>query len=256
MSSPPAAAPQGFFYHLPTYFSTLEGGTDFFDGLEIGCRYGSYLPLTTSQHQLLGEVRASAADVWGLLAIPATLIEAVKWGGELGRFIEVAGSDCSKIEEATRGLFLQSSNLVYSSTKMLSTFQNKRWIDLRSATPWVGGGNCVASLAGDLVDLYDQITRIGEIEQTKRREGVNLAEAGEREWLAIVKIVKDCASIILSAILLGALIFDIVIESVALLPPLLLGLSTIFLVSKLYGYFYERMLDDAKNADPHLLGAV
>jgi hypothetical protein len=162
------------------------------------------------------------------------------------KFVQKTGewSDVRSTEAAQRAI-LQGIDFVNVASEGATFLHQKQWVDLGSAAPWANGIFQATALLSDGVDVWDQWTEIEEIQRLRSASTDLDPLLDAREWLCIVKLIKDISSIALSAIALGVLIFEIVTESVLLLPPLILGLSTLFIICKIYAYFYEKICIEA-----------
>ncbi len=243
----------GLSGHLSRYLSSAEGATDLLDVVQTAAQHIQNLPLSDHHQRALANIQSSAGEAWQFLGLADAIgggVELCAKTGELITLMQLPSDNpkTQEIPELAKKVLLQGSFVTYSSTKALSLFQAKKWVDLGSDAPrWISGINNVSALIMDGFDLYDQSTAIHEI-QLKRAQATQVEEIADLDaqaWLCLVKLVKDVASLLLSIIVLTTLIFEIVVESIVILPPILLTLATIFLITKIYGYFYERLLEES-----------
>ena len=243
----------GFGAHLGNYLSSTDGATDLCLAIDTAVQHLQALPLSPAQQGVLEGVGKSASDGFLLLGLPDAITGSIKFYKQASGLIELIrepGDDSKygKVQGAAKGLLLQGAAVAYSSTKVASLIQNKKWADLNA--PLISGVNNLSSLVMDSFDLFDQASKIYTIRQ-ERAEATQgqrqvAPEVVEREWICMVNLVKDVASVVLSVLILALLVFDVVAESVAILPPTILALTTIYLTAKLYAYFYERLFEDAR----------
>jgi hypothetical protein len=235
MALPALAFPESksFGTHLIDYMSSADGPADFFDFVQVFASHAKNLPISPEQRAVAENIRAHSSDVWSLLVFPDIISEGTKWIQKTGLFIDgcVQGSDAQTVQGAAKDALLQSVDFLNTIGEGGTFLHNKKWVDLGAAGPWMGGLYSTTSLISDGVDMHAQISNLQDP-----------AACAESQWLSIVKLVKDVASILLSLISLTALILGIAIETVFLLPSAALGLSTVFIISKIYGYFYERVV--------------
>lgn len=221
------------------------------DLTNITAQYLAVFPFNPAQQESLDKIRRTGSDVWGATAFPDMVVSAVKLSGrvtDLAAHLWCCGElwKFSELQEAAKNALLEANNLTYSITKGLSFSHSKQWIDLGRGAPWIGGINSVSSLVSDSFDVYNQAWEIATVQRRAEEPDAKPEEEylSQREWLAIVQLVKDCASIVLSCIILTAFIFEVALETVTVLAPALLVLSSIYIASKIYAYFYQRMLVD------------
>lgn len=246
-AQPPAVL--GLDVHLTRYLSTAEGSADLLDAVQTVAQYVKALPLTFAQLDLAESFRSTVADGRSTLILLKIFGESFKLYHKTAHLLEVVQLPTSdarpaEIGVAAKRVVVQGADLANAASEGALFLHQKKWVDLGGALPWTTAVLNASTLLADGIDAYDQWTGIEEIQWQRADTGAD-AHLDAREWLCIVRLVKDIASIILSVIGLGLLIFEIVMDSVALLPPLILGLSTLFLVCKIYAYFYERACVEA-----------
>ncbi len=245
----------GFGGHLGNYLSSTDGATDLCLAIDTAVQHLQALPLSPAQQSVLEGIGKSASDGFLLLGLPDAITGSIKFCKQASGLIELIrlrqpGDDSSyeKVQGEAKALLLQGASVAYSSTKVASLVQSKKWADLNA--PLISGVNNLSSLVMDSFDLFDQASKIYTIRQERAEatQGQRQVAQGavEREWICMVNLVKDVASIALSILILALLVFDVVAESIAILPPTILALTTIYLTAKLYAYFYQRLFEDAQ----------
>lgn len=227
-----------FDAHAVNYLTTADGSADLLDGVQLVAQCIHRLPLTSTQFGALEDLRRTSSDSRSMLV----LLRAVTYGFKfVQRASEYVEADARSSEVAKRAI-LQGIDFINAASEGVLFLHHKQWVDLGSTAPWANGIFQVTTLLSDGVDVWDQWTAIEEIHGQRAASTTSPnALLDEREWLCLVKLIKDISSIVLSAIALGLLIFEIVVESVPLLPTLTLGLSVLFIVCKIYAYFYEKI---------------
>jgi hypothetical protein len=242
-----ALPPVSFCTHVTSYLNTADGVADFTDAVQISMRYMQAFPLSDYQRGVVENVRGAASDAWSILVFPDIVAEGAKFFQKTGVFFESCyAGDYDNVGATAKNALLQGVDFTNTVSEGAIFLHGKNWIDIGANLPAASATYSVTSLISDGVDVLDQVGKLTQ-EPSVDKEPEEIAAV---RMLAVIRLVKDVASILLAVISLTALYLGILVESVALLPPLILGLSTIFLVAKVTAYFYDKMLVEPTSASP------
>lgn len=235
-----SASERGWSDHLVDWCDVREM-TTFCDAVSVVAQHCQSLPLSHKHQHVAKSISDTAGDAWGVLAFPAMISEGTKFCHSISQL--TTNPDDEPIRELASKAFFQGNDFVYQVSKGTSFMHAKKWVDLgKSGAAWSSGINYLAWFIGDAHGIHDQVVELNALTAGEKADD----EEGHKRWLCIAKLVMHVASALIAFIGLTVLVFEIVVESVALLPALTLGLATFYLVFKIYAHFYERVhsLDD------------
>lgn len=130
----------------------------------------------------------------------------------------------------------------------LDNFHRQNWVNLGKALPFVNGTFYITSLAGDGIDLFEQIADVS----THRTDMASAAISQERKdqiqekiTLGHINIAKDMASIAAVVATIASLFFVVSMSGVSVLPLVGLGCTVLWLSAKITSNFYQKMVIEA-----------
>ena len=155
----------------------------------------------------------------------------------------------NKIFKAALGTATTSVDIVNCSAEFTLFLHDAEILPLGEAVPATEGIFQVTSAISDGVDLFaTQIYKIGKyqnkLEATQVEEEKSYFQ--QKIYRTIIQIAKDILSISLAALALVSLFFAALLEGVVFIPPLVLGLSALYIVAKVTSYFYQMILKEEK----------
>ncbi len=243
--------PKSFCTHIVDYFSSADGPADLLKAIQLSAQYMQVLPLSREQWRVADSVRDAASDGWSMLVWADVVAEGTKFYQKTDELIRVfcnpslAQRD-EGISHLAKQTLLQGVDFLNTVSEGSLLMHNKKWVDMGKCAPWICGVFEGTSLISDGVDASNQWDLMNQIRTVRQGNLVieveEIAALDLRGRLCLVRLVKDGASIVLSIAGLAIMLSGIAVEGSALLMGLLLVLSTIFLVTKIFAHFYERVV--------------
>ncbi len=216
-----------FCGQIGSYFTTTSGATDFFEIFHTGAHWVQTLsPESGSKGGVLDCIKNMSADGSSFMAWPVAFAEGAKFIDALCAK-EFFDPNPEKVQKAWDSAFVQGADFVNRGCKAAMHLHAREWIHL--------GGASFPILDGiyNATSLYSDVASFNELLQKMYTE--------EDPWLPLLKLVRDIASIAMAALGLLALVIEAAFGVIFLMPPVTLGLSTIYISAKISAVFYERM---------------
>lgn len=228
-----AAKENDCFDRISKYATTTDGAWDVFRALENFFGYFPYLPFSASTQESVQQMR-SGADLFGCaLSIPSLFknINDVRHSFADWRS-EANDPSSEKSTEAFFKVVRESVKTVNTTGQAALCLNSANIIPLNGALSAVHGVFQASTIIADGWDLKDQIERVQNPESDLDKQ------------YGMLMIAKDIASVVGAAILLVSIFFAALAEGLVFV---LLGLSTVYVVSSILAYITQEKIEDQKN---------
>ncbi len=223
---------KGVLDHSEDYLGTSEGVRDLCD--VVSHVFGT-LELCTSPLSEMGRLATKVKDVFGTtglaLSYPQLISDVNRLRHSVSRLFLSSCVQTMQTARAVKDVAMSFLLLVNTGSRAVLFAQNSELLFL--AARQVSRVNIIVSVTSFITDGSDLIRDCLEWQV----EG----KTAERDNLAFMNVMKNLSSVAASALLLISYAFG-----VSLTEPVMLGsmfvLGTVYLVSKISGYFYAKMV--------------
>lgn len=225
-------APKGFLDHCATYLTSLEGSRDLFDVISHVSRAFELFSSPLSEASKLATQVKDLFELSGLsLSVPSLVVDMNTLDHSLSRLFAVSCGHTMQTVKAIKDVAMQALLLLNTGTRGVLFAQGSKILSLTARQ--IVRVNLIASVASFITDGSDLIRDCLEWQvEGKSKEADNLA---------FMNVVKNLSSVAVSALMLFSYA-----SGMALAEPLIAGsifaLGTVYLVSKISGYFYKKMV--------------
>ncbi|MBX3718520.1 MAG: hypothetical protein KF898_02590 [Parachlamydiales bacterium] len=251
----PAPVQRDGFDHVATYLDSTTGAWDLFRVIDHALEYVKNIPSLSDGTRELTSKISGAISLSGIsLSIPAIFTEANSFRKKVFQFAasqDLPYSDGlrhQKIMQAGKGAVVSGMSLA-NAISQASLFLNEvKIVNLAELLPTVDFIYQGTSLVTDGAELIEEGYKINSYQSEQPRTPRETAELEEKTWLSWMVVIKDVASVATAAIALVGIVFGIAASSMAVVAPLVLVLTSVWLSMKIASYFYARILEDRRSA--------
>jgi hypothetical protein len=246
------------FDRVAGYFDSTAGAWDLFRVVDQALEYVRKLPsLSNAASEFTSKV-SGAATLSGIsLSIPAIFSDINTLRKRVSSFVcsyDLPYSDGlrhQKILQAGKGAFLSGMYLTNSTSQAILFLDQAKIINLAQHLPVVDLIYQGSSLVSDSFELVEEAYKLNSYQHAIPHNQLESAQLEEEKWLSWMVVIKDVASIALAIISIVGISLAITTASIgittawmAIVAPLGLALSTVWLAMKISSYFYKQVIED------------
>lgn len=238
--------------HVAGYIDTSTGSWDLFRVVELVLSYfKAFSSSATAAGTALVDRISGVINTAGIgLSIPSIITDGNTFRRSVVDFFQTQDLPYSdqlrarKISQAAKKSFLDGMTFT-NTLSQASLFLDK--VDILKFAPQdlkvIDGIYNVTSVITDGAELVEEGFKLKQYEtpQAQPRTDLERRQLDEKKQLSWMKIAKDVASVALSAIAIGAVIFGIATEA-GVISAVILVLSTGWLTMKITCYFYNKIV--------------
>ena len=243
------------FDHVATYLDSTTGAWDLFRVMDHALEYVKNIPTLTDAARELTSKVSGVVNLSGIsLSIPAIFTEANAFRKKVYQFAvsqDLPYSDGlrhQKIMQAGKGAILSGMSLA-NAVSQASLFLNEaKIVHLADCLPTIDFIYQGTSLVTDGAELVEEAYKLNSYQSERPRSVRETTELEENRWLSWMVIVKDIASVALAAIALYGIVFGIAASTMAIVAPVVIVVTSVWLMAKIASYFYKQTLEDRRAA--------
>lgn len=238
--------------YFAEWIKTSDGAADFFDVLNHGSQYLEKMSLSEGASQVVKNVGSSASLAWMMLVWPDFFadINSLRHSfTDLYTTFHLPTSEqgrTERIQNVAVHALKKGLSLINTTSDAAGVLYTLKWVSGGPGAPFFNILWNLSSLISDSWDLFVQTGMRAEYEL--RIQGGHYTQQQNQilqnySAITFIKIIQDISSVAAAALVLVCIFFASLVEGLVFIPPLLLGLSTVYLGTSIILYFYKRIVE-------------